>query len=319
MSEYWKSAPKYWCKHCKTYVRDTKLERQNHEATGKHQGAIKRFLRDLHRGHEREDREKQKAKDEISRLNGITPSKGGNSLGAGDTEGSASTGAPWRRVPNNTTSSNAAPNPAERARQVKQLAEMGVTVPEEFRRELAMTGQWETVSQRIVKVEDHGSIKQEEGADAKRVVKNEAPLNIGVKRRRIEGEDDMEDAGESVVKKGWGSTTKGWSDVSEELDLEALMGQRPEPIQKEIKSEDESPVQPSEAISDAPHTAIAQDPGAYSDSQSPLKKEESLPTAVSIDKVPSYDINTPSKEEAEEALNTSVVFKKRKRKPMRQG
>ena len=51
MSEYWKSTPKYWCKHCGIYVRDTKLERTNHEATGKHQGALKRFLRDLHRGH----------------------------------------------------------------------------------------------------------------------------------------------------------------------------------------------------------------------------------------------------------------------------
>ena len=27
--------PKYWCKHCKTYVRDTKLEKANHEATPK--------------------------------------------------------------------------------------------------------------------------------------------------------------------------------------------------------------------------------------------------------------------------------------------
>lgn len=129
MSEYWKSAPKYWCKHCKTYVRDTKLERQNHESTGKHQGAIKRFLRDLHRGHEREDREKQRAKDEVARLNSVT-SGGGSAAGTGVESGSAVGGAPWRRTTTtaNTASSNAGMAPAERAKQVKQLAEMGVLV-----------------------------------------------------------------------------------------------------------------------------------------------------------------------------------------------
>src|ERR1700743_2697962 len=94
MSEYWKSTvsphilptyqafkprtnvysfqqPKYWCKFCKVYVRDTKLERSQHEATGRHQGAIQKSLRDLHKGQEREQREAQRAKDEVARLNGM--------------------------------------------------------------------------------------------------------------------------------------------------------------------------------------------------------------------------------------------------------
>ena len=62
MSEYWKSTPKYWCKHCSVYVRDTKLERTNHEATGRHQGAIKRSLRDLHRNAEQQERETEPGK-----------------------------------------------------------------------------------------------------------------------------------------------------------------------------------------------------------------------------------------------------------------
>ncbi|PHH60763.1 hypothetical protein CDD82_2238 [Ophiocordyceps australis] len=78
MSEYWKSTPKYWCKHCSCYVRDTKLERQNHEATARHQGAIKRSLRELHRTHEREERDKERARREIARLNGVVSKDGPN-------------------------------------------------------------------------------------------------------------------------------------------------------------------------------------------------------------------------------------------------
>ncbi|MCJ1359147.1 MAG: hypothetical protein MMC33_009147 [Icmadophila ericetorum] len=73
MSEHWKSTPKFWCKHCKIYIRDTKIEKQNHEATPKHQGNLKRFLGDLHRDHEKDEREKQRAKDEVARLNEAPP------------------------------------------------------------------------------------------------------------------------------------------------------------------------------------------------------------------------------------------------------
>ncbi len=92
MSEYWKSTvstslfhvkfvlilrqPKYWCKHCKTYVRDTKLERTNHDATPKHQGNLKRFLKDLHRGHEKDEKDKERAKAEVARLNGLPVGSG---------------------------------------------------------------------------------------------------------------------------------------------------------------------------------------------------------------------------------------------------
>ncbi|EEB08284.1 WW domain-binding protein 4 [Schizosaccharomyces japonicus yFS275] len=49
MTEYWKSIPKYFCKYCNKFVTDTKLGRREHEATFKHQNAIKKFMDDIHR------------------------------------------------------------------------------------------------------------------------------------------------------------------------------------------------------------------------------------------------------------------------------
>ncbi|RSM11420.1 hypothetical protein CEP52_002991 [Fusarium oligoseptatum] len=112
MSEYWKSTPKYWCKHCACYVRDTKLERQNHESTAKHQGALKRFLRDLHRGHEREEREKERARQEVARLNGVVAGSSSSSA--------ASSSRPAPRAP------PSAPSEVSLKKQREQLAELGV-------------------------------------------------------------------------------------------------------------------------------------------------------------------------------------------------
>lgn len=72
---------------------------------------------------------------------------------------------------------------------------MGVKVPAGFRSEMAMSGDWQTLSQQVV---DEPS--------------SEAPLSKGVKKRKYEDQeqDDEEKqaAGEAVVRRGWGATTK---------------------------------------------------------------------------------------------------------------
>ncbi|MDI1490795.1 MAG: hypothetical protein OHK93_001999 [Ramalina farinacea] len=227
MSEYWKSTPKYWCKHCKTYVRDTKLERSNHEATPRHQGNLQRFLRGLHRDHEREEREKSRAKQEVDRLNGVT---------------SASPPAPEGRasaIPSSNASSTRQATPAERKAQLQQLAAMGVAVPEDFRREMAMAGEWSVQSQRIIESggEIDEGIKKEEDEDDKKKV-----LNVGVRKRKHEGQEEEEEAGEKVVRKGWGSTTKAYPGAGGDNDLDALLNatRRPEELNEggsTVKSE----------------------------------------------------------------------------------
>ena len=86
---------------------------------------------------------------------------------------------------------------------------MGIKVPEGFRSEIAMAGDWQSVSQQVV---DETS--------------SEAPLSVGVKKRKYEGqeedENEREAAGEAVVRRGWGATTKNYPGRNE-VDLDDLL------------------------------------------------------------------------------------------------
>jgi U1 zinc finger len=187
MSEYWKSTPKYWCKHCSVYVRDTKLERANHESTAKHQSALKRFLRDLHRDHEKEERGKETARREVERLNGVVSGSSKTSMLSNRTTG----GSP------------AAGTAADRKRQMEQLVEMGVLIPTEFRGDMAMPGEWTVTSTRVI-----GDNTGEEEA------KSDIPLDAkatGVrKREQTEEEKEEEEAVRGLFKRPrkWGKDTK---------------------------------------------------------------------------------------------------------------
>ena len=75
--------PKYWCKYCEVYVKDTKFERAQHEATGRHQGNIQRSLKTLHRKQENEQRDKARAQAEVARLNGLVGSSSNPSVATG--------------------------------------------------------------------------------------------------------------------------------------------------------------------------------------------------------------------------------------------
>lgn len=204
MAEYWKSTPRYWCKYCSTYVRDTKLERQNHDATAKHQSAIKRSLRDLHRGKEKEEHEKERAKREVNRLNGIVSSAAGPSSSSS---------------PRDAGGGGGALGETERKRQVQQLASLGVRIPDQFRGDLAMAGEWTVTSTTIV-------------PDKKNKDGNITPDAIarGVhKRERTDEELEEEEAVKDLFKKPrrWGrdSNTTGTARgaLAEEEDLDALL------------------------------------------------------------------------------------------------
>jgi hypothetical protein len=89
---------------------------------------------------------------------------------------------------------------------------MGIAIPEEFRGEMAMAGDWKTVSQRVISESDDKDSQDQ---------KLDAALNVGVRKRKYEGQEVEEEAGERVMKKGWGSTTKsypGFEDKDDDLD-----------------------------------------------------------------------------------------------------
>ncbi|KAK0509460.1 hypothetical protein JMJ35_007854 [Cladonia borealis] len=298
MSEYWKSTPKYWCKHCKTFVRDTKLEKTNHEATPKHQGNLKRFLRDLHKGHEREEREKQRAKDEVDRLNGVV-------------SGTGSKAPPWERksaIPAASASRQA--TPADRKKQLAQLAELGVAVPEDFRKEMAMVGDWQTTSERLIY---DNAKKEEDGGD----IKPEG-LNIGVRKRKFEGQEEEEEAGERVVRRGWGSTVRAYPGQEDDKDLDALLTNT-KILKREGGIEGSVPTEPSSRVGGITNDYAQKEASLVAADGQVIKRENSTENVVLPDGTPEKAVaEAPTIKQEDDAAATGVVFKKRKAKPIRQ-
>jgi hypothetical protein len=284
MSEYWKSTPKYWCKHCSVFVRDTKLERANHEATGKHQNAIKRSLRDLHRNHEQGEREKDRAKREVERLNGVV-------------SGPKPTGSNKFRTPGGSSGAGGDGND-ERQRQLEQLAELGVNIPTQMRPELALAGEWNVVSTRVVKDRSEEDVKEKA---------------VGVKRERVqtEQEKEEEDALRRLFKKPkkWGRDSRVAPEIDGELE-ELLAGPLVRPKKEVDVKEEDTGVKKEEGDEEVPALK-----GEVKDAL-PLVKEESIGGVV----LPA-DGQSVQKEErngGDDAAAPAVVFKKRNPKNVRQ-
>ncbi|KAJ6108320.1 hypothetical protein N7523_009643 [Penicillium sp. IBT 18751x] len=306
MAEYWKSAvshpfayyyvtpltrsfipqPRHWCKQCKIFIRDTPFEKTQHEASGKHQSSLRRFLRDIHKNNENQQKESQRAKTEVERLR--------KAVGGGSSASSAPSDAPSKRA------AAPAPKPVsveERKKQIAQLAEMGVAVPDEYRGDIALAGEWQTLSETKVDVE---------GLEG-------AAKSIGVRKRKHDGDEEEDEyIPEPVARQGWGSRMKTYPGAQDEdEDLDALLAstqdlkkpkqslptnakeepeeQEPEPASV-LKTEDEAPGSKNVRTDEAAQVKI-EVPG-----------EGSLPAAAEI---------PPAQEE------TGPIFKKRKPKVMR--
>ena len=281
--------PNYWCKHCKTYVRDTPLEKKNHEATPRHQGNLKRFVRDLHRENERAERDKQRAKDEVARLNGAVPTPGGSG----------------QFKPTVTFTKTAArnANPDERKRQMAQLAEMGVAVPDDFRRENAMAGDWEIISQHVVAPEG-SEVKAEGDGDVK------SSLNVGVRKRKAEEEVEevVPKLEEGRRRPRWGTDTRTLPGDSDDLD--ALLSSTSNVTKKaktEMKAENNG--QAADGVSKhPPDTESEPGEGATVEaSQQPAVKTE--------DSTAPLETGDPGKlKNGNEEEEVGAIFKKRKPK-----
>lgn len=277
MSEYWQSTPRTWCKHCKTYYRATRLDETNHNASPRHQNAVQRVIKNLHKNNEREQREAQRAKDEIARLNGVV-------------SGKPST--PAVKSAGNSSIAGGQATLEERKRQMAQLAAMGVAVPEQFRAEMAMAGEWETVRTR--RVESKPVVKEEEGLD------EDWERSFGVKRRRrSEEEDGPAGGGRGGV---WGSRRKTYKNQGgEDVDIGALMGRRDSEEDKQEQS----------VKSEEPEASVKSE-----ELEMPVKKEEDEGEVLSYGATPLAKIAeapAPMKREITEAA-APVLFKKRKGK-----
>lgn len=300
MSEHWKSTPRYWCKHCACYVRDTKLERQNHEATARHQGALKRFLRDLHRGHEKEERDKERARQEIERVSGVV---------SGSKPGGSSSSGPSTTTTTTKASSSSGSSSDALKKQREQLAELGVAMPSELRPEMAIAGEWQVTSTRVIR----------DDADEETKAAGKA---TGVRKRETtEEQREEENAVQGLFKKPrrWGRDSKAMP-AEEDAELDALLSGsvlgkakneevktevKPEVKDEEVKTEEDNVVKKEEEEDDA----------AAADSATSLKTEAAaVPVKTEAgDDTADAASSAPASAEAP-AAPAPVMFKKRKAK-----
>jgi hypothetical protein len=285
--------PRHWCKQCKIFIRDTPFEKTQHEASPKHQGSLKRFLRQIHKDNEQQQRDSQRAKSEVERLRQAV---GGGSVSDKDAA------PPWKR------NTQPAPKPAERPatleerkKQIAQLAEMGVAVPEEFRRDMALAGDWQTISET--------KIEATQGIDG-------PTKSVGVRKRKHEGEEEEDDehAPEPIVNKGWGSRMKQYPGAQDDEDLDDLLAstkdiRKTKTFTPKVELEGEETTT-EEADATAKSTAKKED--------EPTKLETQETTTTEVKTEEPAQIAEPAEEKPRnENATPGVVFKKRKPKTMR--
>ncbi len=297
MSEYWKSAPNYWCKHCKIYVRDTKLEKTNHEATAKHQGAVRRALNSLHRGHERDEREQDRAKREIDRLNGIVSGTGSGKYDA------RQSGVPAAFA----SGSQEQGAKEQRQRQLEQLADLGVNIPDNLRRDMALAGEWSVTATRVVKEPGDEDEKQAETSKA-----------IGVRKRELEKTEEQkeeEKAMEGLFKKPkrWGRDSSTMPTEDDELD--ALLGRD---LTRPVKNPTAGAAEDADKITEEPN----EDAGKTKADGAVTEEGQDTKTGVKQEAGPGTAEAVVDAAEASAATGTPeapvVFFKKRKAKNIRQ-
>lgn len=262
--------PKYWCKYCEVFVKDTKFEKQQHEATGRHQGNIRRSLKGIHREQEIEARKQVQAKAEVARLNGLVPGAGGAGPSVAAGVGDKPTVA--KREPQKKATVE------DRKRQWEQLAAMGVALPEEARQDMGMAGDWKVVTKKVVgEVNEQGNFEEKQ-------------LNKGVHKRKIDEAEEDRIAAEGLItkKKGWGQTYKTFpgSKSNDDDDLDALLGAKKSPaVKEEVALKTEDPVKDEEdtkTLLDIPTAEEAAAEAAAEVAAAPVKQEEDAPAAPAV-------------------------------------
>lgn len=175
---------------------------------------------------------------------------------------------------------------------------MGISIPDEFRPDMAMAGEWQVTSERVIDFED--SEKKPEA------------LALGV-RKRVLDEDELEAA--EAKKRKWGSTYKSHPTEEDNEYLDALLGNvtrkgKLHAMKTEAQEEVKERIKGEPNVDD--QSAISQ--GLEEPKSAGIKREPSDGDVPPI--IPPLDSDL--KPEGEERATPGVVFKKRKAKNIRQ-
>lgn len=185
---------------------------------------------------------------------------------------------------------------------------MGVAIPEEFRGEMAMAGDWQTVSESPLL---ETAKAEKETRDNKAEV-----LNIGVHKRKYEDQDEEDKPGEVLTERVWGSTTRSYPGVSpqdEELDFLLRKTSAPGKTNEEATScanKSEKDPEKLSASGILKHEPLSDRPPG----QPFIKSEDPDETVPSSFRIP---INDPAIQQEPSPEDSGIVFKKRKIKPIR--
>jgi U1 zinc finger len=237
MTDYWKSTPKFLCKYCDDFVKDTKFERQRHDASARHQGAVARHLRTVQKKGDQEERDKKRAQAEIARLNKLVggPSTIASAPKASPKPPVSQSDLPWKKQAHTFNHQDERQVTQEdRRRHAEQLAALGVDIPQEYRDDIAEPGTWQTVSVRNLN-EDGGVISEKKRDE-------EAPeaRAVGVRSTEEEREDPAEREAVSfkLRKTGTGDGNKRKRDRKlDSSDLDALFGGMGKKVKTEVQTE----------------------------------------------------------------------------------
>lgn len=193
--------------------------------------------------------------------------------------------------------------PSQRKQQLAQLAEMGVAIPDEFRPDMAMAGEWQVTSERVV---------NEDGE------KKPDALALGIRKRVL---DEEEEVALEARKRRWGSTYKSHPGEEEDVgDLDALLSNATRKG-KEVKREDGPAFKMEFKGEIQPKLEEGEEEGIISlPSAGETQKDEGIKREPS-DGDATIEVTIPAEDaipKVETSAAPGVIFKKRKAKNIRQ-
>ncbi len=214
-------------------------------------------------------------------------------------------GVPWPRlsaIPPPSTNPLRQATLADRKQQLAQLAEMGVSIPEDFRKEMAMLGDWQTLSETPIDGTT-GKRKEEENGDHK----SDVVVSVGVRKRKYGEEEGEEDV---FVRKLWGSATRSYPGQD---DLDSLLGKTKMSMGSRRVSVAQS--EKDQKITTEEHGSSKNCTPSVPEENTLIKKEDSADEKPTAPLPMDPDVKIKPEGGPPEA---EVMFKKRKSKQIRQ-
>lgn len=185
-----------------------------------------------------------------------------------------------------------------------QLVEMGVAIPEEFRAEMALAGEWQEVA-------------QEKSSKVKKTADTPAAAAFGVRKRKLYGPGD-EEAEETAPRKAWGSAFRRYTGASgDDEDLDALLETTTDlKGKKAVKTEPKAENEHVAKLEDE-QTPVKKEEAEEQLEAAPESKDETVKKEAD-DLKPEEGTDEPNLAAIPEAIDApAVVFKKRKPKQMK--